>query len=110
MEYNERTYRGEHFDSPQRRSFSVCHKKTDLWISVDRQSYSEEMERFCVLTPEAKKILLQAVNRYSISMRTYGRIRKVARTIADLAGSDSIEPAHVAEAIQYRTAGFEENN
>lgn len=50
MEYNERTYRGEHFDSPQRRSFSVCHKKTDLWISVDRQSYSEEMERFCVQT------------------------------------------------------------
>ena len=48
MEYNERTYRGEHFDSPQRRSFSVCHKKTDLWISVDRSSYCDDMERYCI--------------------------------------------------------------
>lgn len=60
------------------------------------------MERFCQLSAEAKTLLHQAVERFHISMRTYGRIRKVARTIADLAGHDLIETTDIAQAIQFR--------
>lgn len=60
------------------------------------------MDTFCQLTPDAKQLLHQAVERFHISMRTYGRIRKVARTIADLACHEHIELADVAQAIQFR--------
>ena len=60
------------------------------------------LEAFCALTPDARKVLHQAVDRFHISMRTYGRIRKVARTIADLAGHERIELADIAQAIQFR--------
>ena len=60
------------------------------------------LETFCMLTPDAKKLLHQAVERFHISMRTYGRIRKVARTIADLANHEQIELADISQAIQFR--------
>ncbi len=60
------------------------------------------IERFCQMMPEAKKLLHQAVERFHISMRTYGRIRKVARTIADLAQHKLIEVNDIAQAIQFR--------
>jgi magnesium chelatase family protein len=56
----------------------------------------------CVLTGTAQAMLTQAFARMSLSARAYHRIAKVARTIADLACSDAIETAHVAEAIAYR--------
>ena len=65
------------------------------------------VERFCRLDAAAAKLLRQAVNRFRLSMRGYGRIRKVARTVADLAGHEAIEAQDVALALQFRTAdGF----
>lgn len=58
--------------------------------------------RYCGLTEQATNMLQMAVERMGMSMRAYSRVLKVARTIADLAGDESISTAHVAEAIQYR--------
>ena len=73
-----------------------------LNIFCNAQLHQEGMEQFCTMTKEAKQLLLSAVDRFSISMRTYGRIQKVARTIADLAGHEQIEISDVAKAIQFR--------
>ncbi|MET0345237.1 MAG: ATP-dependent protease, partial [Casimicrobiaceae bacterium] len=51
---------------------------------------------------DAEKLLARAMARLSLSARAYHRILKVARTIADLAGSASVDSAHVAEALQFR--------
>ena len=48
------------------------------------------------------RLLRQAIAKLSLSARAFHRVLKLARTIADLAGSETIQPAHLAEAIQYR--------
>lgn len=73
-----------------------------LGIHCNAQLDQRGLEKSCVLTPQAKKLLHQAVERFHISMRTYGRIRKVARTVADLAGHTDIDQNDIAQAIQFR--------
>ena len=53
---------------------------------------------------QAKPCCKQAIARLNLSARAYHRVLKLARSVADLAGSDAITPAHLAEAIQYRRA------
>ena len=61
-----------------------------------------EVAEHCRPTSEAETLLAHAMARLSLSARAYHRILKVARTIADLAGSVNVTAAHVAEAIQFR--------
>ncbi len=61
------------------------------------------IDKYCKLDERGKKILEDAFNKLKLSARAYGRILKVARTIADLDESKNIEVKHIAEAIQYRT-------
>lgn len=61
-----------------------------------------EVRRFCRVSPEAKALLGRAVDHFALTGRGYVRTLKVALTIADLAGSATIEPEHLAEALQYR--------
>ena len=58
--------------------------------------------QFCVLSKEADDLLRESFDALGLSARAYDKILRVARTIADLAGGETIELAHVAEAIQYR--------
>ena len=61
------------------------------------------LRKHCVLTPECEKIMENAVTKLGFSARGYDRILKVARTISDLAGDDTLSPKHLSEAVQYRT-------
>ena len=61
------------------------------------------IEKYCVLNNEEKKLLEMAFNNLGLSARAYGKILKVARTIADLDNKENIEINHLAEAIQYRS-------
>ncbi|MCP5291643.1 MAG: YifB family Mg chelatase-like AAA ATPase [Burkholderiales bacterium] len=62
----------------------------------------EEVDRYCALDTASETLLKQAISRLNLSARAYHRILKLARTIADLAGVETISSQHVAEAIQYR--------
>jgi magnesium chelatase family protein len=62
-----------------------------------------EIRHHCGLDSAGERLLEQAMRHYGLSVRAHDRIRKVARTIADLAGAETIGAAHLSEAIQYRT-------
>jgi magnesium chelatase family protein len=64
---------------------------------------AREVTQLCVLSSDARKIMDLTVRRMQLSARAYHRVLKLSRTIADLAESELIQAAHVAEAVQYRS-------
>ena len=63
---------------------------------------SKQLEHFCALSAACEKLMRDAFTRLAMTARSYDRILRVARTIADLDKKESIAPQHLAEAIQYR--------
>ena len=63
----------------------------------------EEMRRYCMLDTESSQLMKDAFEMMGLTARSYDRILRVARTIADLDGANQIQAHHIAEAIQYRT-------
>ncbi len=61
-----------------------------------------EVRQFCKLDEAGESLVRTAMSQLQLSARAYHRILKLARTIADLAGSDAIQSVHLAEALQYR--------
>ena len=72
-------------------------------VYCNAQMGARLVQESCVLDDAGQHLLKMAIERLGLSARAYTRILKVARTVADLAASPSIEPTHVSEAIQYRS-------
>ena len=71
-------------------------------IFTNAEMSSKQLEAFCQLDEPCKELLERLIDRLGLSARAYTRIIKIARTIADLAGSNAIRPQHLSEAASYR--------
>jgi len=74
--------------------------ETNLVCNADMKN--RDVKEFCSLSAECLNILRQAVSQLGLSARSYYKVIKAARTIADLAGGEAIAAPHLAEALQYR--------
>lgn len=96
------------------------HSSEDLYSAVERAVKKQQerfgsiamrnsmmtpelIEKYCVLNPDAQELIKKAFDKLRLSMRGYHKLLKVARTIADLSGTEHIETAHIKEAILYRS-------
>lgn len=79
----------------ERFKHTACTTNTDM--------KNKEIREFCKLNDQSVELMKQAVTQMHLSARSYHRILKLARTIADLDNADHIETTHVAEALQYRS-------
>jgi magnesium chelatase family protein len=74
----------------------------DTPLSCNADMGPTEVRRICHLNEEGRALVKAAMQQLGMSARAFHRILKLARTIADLAGSERVETVHLAEAIQYR--------
>lgn len=75
----------------------------DAGILTNARMTERQIRRYCTIDEESHHLLDMAIEKLGLSARAMNRVLKVSRTIADLEGKEKIEPAHVAEAIQYRS-------
>ena len=71
-------------------------------LRTNSEMNAAEIRKYCVMEPEATKLLNQAISRLSLSARSYFKIIKLSQTIADLEGNKTIGISDVSEALQYR--------
>lgn len=72
------------------------------YVLVNGDMGPAEVQQFCQLDDAGKNLMRAAMQQMNLSARAYHRVLKLARTIADLAGEEKIQPPHLAEALQYR--------
>jgi len=98
--------RGEAYDTSIIRlvllARNIQNKRFNDNTKLNSDMTNTEVKRYALLTPVATQLLNTAARNLQLSARSYMRCIKVARTIADLAGSDHIEPEHLTEALRYR--------
>jgi magnesium chelatase family protein len=93
---------GESSESIRTRVESARAIQRERFDSCNAGMTARHLRRWCELDAPSKRLLVSAIDRLGLSARAHDRILKVARTIADLAGAERIDSAHVAEAVQYR--------
>ncbi|MCE5299994.1 MAG: YifB family Mg chelatase-like AAA ATPase [Spirochaetia bacterium] len=109
VEYSELVSRAEAEPSSAIRGrVNSARKLQDARFKGSRTYFNAHMgprhlRKYCQLEKESQALVKQAVDKFALSARAYDRILKVARTIADLDGSEQIGAKHVSESIQYRT-------
>lgn len=108
VKFREMTTEQSSETSAQIRERVVCARKRQQQrysrnITCNARMGSRELKQFCQLDEATKELLKFAMTDLNLSARAYDRILKVARTVADLAGSETILSEHVSEAIQYRS-------
>jgi magnesium chelatase family protein len=72
-------------------------------VYCNAQMTNRHIKKFCQIDDTSQRLLETAIDKFGLSARAYTRILKVARTIADLDNQENIHPAHLSEAIQYRS-------
>ncbi|MCM8767020.1 MAG: YifB family Mg chelatase-like AAA ATPase [Candidatus Omnitrophica bacterium] len=102
------------FEEKEEESSESIRKRVEMAREIQKERFkneniyfnahmnSSQIKKYCILSDEAKDLLKNAIENLKISARAYDKIRKVARTIADLDQSEKILPHHISEAIQYR--------
>ena len=75
---------------------------TDSKILTNSEMSVREIKKYCALDSESKSVLQQAAARLDLSPRSYHRVIKLARTIADLEGNEKITEKNILEALSYR--------
>ncbi|HZD55545.1 MAG TPA: YifB family Mg chelatase-like AAA ATPase [Anaerolineales bacterium] len=84
----------------QRNRFEATH------LTCNADMHPAEVRKHCQLDDTCRSLMRSAMNQLQLTARAYHRVLKLARTIADMAGSECIQPAHLAEALQYRPKGM----
>ncbi len=87
----------------QAREIQASRYQKETGIYCNAQMSSKNLKDICQIDATGQSLLKTAMDKLNLSARAYDRILKVSRTIADLDGSQNIEPSHLAEAIQYRS-------
>ena len=73
-----------------------------LGIQSNAEMSPVHIKQFCALDDGSQMLMKKAIQRLHLSARTFDRILRMARTIADLAGSETVQSTHLAESLQYR--------
>ncbi len=99
-------HRGETSAQVRQRVEAARQRQTTRFASTQLFSNADmgtsEIREFCALDETGRQLMKSAMSQMGLSARAFHRILKVAKTIADLAGSEGIQAAHLAEALQYR--------
>ncbi len=86
----------------QRQRARFTNNESSNNVSCNADMRPAEVRKYCTLDETGKNLMQSAMSQLQLSARAYHRVLKLARTIADLAGSESIGTSHLAEALQYR--------